>query len=53
MLTAFQSRENIYLVMDLLQGGDLRFHICKKKTFSENECKFFVSNILVGFDYIH
>jgi serum/glucocorticoid-regulated kinase 2 len=64
MLTAFQSREKIYLVMDLLQGGDLRYHLCKRKMFrypistiyeysSENEAKFFVSNILVGFDYIH
>lgn len=26
---AFQDRENIYLVMDLLNGGDLRYHISK------------------------
>ena len=26
---AFQDRENIYLVMDLLSGGDLRYHISK------------------------
>ncbi len=24
---AFQDRENLYLVMDLLTGGDLRYHI--------------------------
>ena len=32
---AFQDRENLYLVMDLLTGGDLRFHIGKMRKFSE------------------
>jgi hypothetical protein len=27
---AFQDRDNLYLVMDLLTGGDLRFHIGKQ-----------------------
>jgi serine/threonine protein kinase len=35
MLYAFQDRENLYLCMDLLEGGDLRFHINKKRKFSE------------------
>ena len=45
--------------MDLLQGGDLRYHLCRKKKFrylqifSENETKFFISNILIALDYIH
>jgi serine/threonine protein kinase len=29
MKRAFQDRECIYLIMDLLQGGDLRYHFCK------------------------
>jgi hypothetical protein len=32
---AFQDRENLYLVMDLLTGGDLRYHICKIRKFTE------------------
>ena len=35
MYYAFQDRENLYLVMDLLSGGDLRYHICKHRRFSE------------------
>ena len=35
MYYAFQDRENLYLVMDLLNGGDLRYHICKHRRFSE------------------
>ena len=26
---AFQDSENLYLVMDLLMGGDLRFHLAR------------------------
>ena len=29
MYFAFQDRENLYLCMDYLSGGDLRFHINK------------------------
>ena len=35
MYYAFQDRENLYLVMDYLSGGDLRYHICRNKRFSE------------------
>ena len=31
---AFQDTENLYLVMDLLLGGDLRFHIARNRKFS-------------------
>lgn len=32
---AFQDRENLYLIMDLLSGGDLRFHLGRMKRFNE------------------
>ena len=35
MYYAFQDRENLYLVMDYLSGGDLRYHICRYKRFDE------------------
>ena len=34
---AFQDFDNLYLVMDILNGGDLRYHICKNKKFSEEQ----------------
>lgn len=35
MVNAFQDRENLYLVMDLMTGGDLRYHIGRQRRFSE------------------
>ena len=35
MVCAFHNKENLYLVMDLLGGGDLRYHIGKQKRFTE------------------
>lgn len=34
---AFQDRENLYILMDYLGGGDLRYHISRQKKFSENQ----------------
>jgi serine/threonine protein kinase len=35
MQYAFEDRENLYLVIDLMSGGDLRYHIGKYRRFSE------------------
>lgn len=50
---SFQDNENVYLILDFLQGGDLRYHLCKKKIFTENETKFIIANIILGLEYIH
>jgi hypothetical protein len=34
---AFQDRENLFILMDYLGGGDLRFHISRHKKFTENQ----------------
>ena len=50
---SFQDTDNLYLVMDLLTGGDLRYHICKKRYFTEEQAKFFISCIILGLEYCH
>ena len=50
---SFQDNDNLYLVMDLLTGGDLRYHICKRRRFNEEQSKFFISCILLGLEYCH
>jgi serine/threonine protein kinase len=39
--------------MDLFQGGDLRYHLCLRKKFTELETKFFISCLLLSLQYIH
>jgi serine/threonine protein kinase len=61
MLYAFQDRQNLYLVMDLLTGGDLRFHVGRMRKFKEHQTsnllfdriEFFVACIMVGLEYLH
>ena len=53
MICAFQDYDNLYLVMDLFKGGDLRYHIFLNKKFSENQSKFFCANVILGLEYIH
>jgi len=53
MLFCFQDKENIYLSMDLLTGGDLRFHVSKYKKFSEEQTRFFVCCVLLALEYTH
>ena len=50
---AFQDSENLYLVMDLMTGGDLRFHISRHKKFSEEQTRFFLCGIIIALEYIH
>ena len=53
MICSFQDIDNLYLIMDLYRGGDLRYHLNKFKHFSEEQSKFFLSNIIIGLEYIH
>ena len=52
MKYSFQDFENLYLVMDLLKGRDLHYHINKKK-ITETQTKFFISCLILGLQYIH
>ncbi|CAD8084293.1 unnamed protein product [Paramecium sonneborni] len=49
----FQDRHNLYLVMDLLTGGDLRYHIGKMRRFKEHQTKFFIACVLLSLEYLH
>lgn len=53
MIYAFQDRENIYLVLDLMTGGDLRYHICRHIKFNEEQTKFIIACLLLGLEYLH
>ncbi|KAI1823814.1 kinase-like domain-containing protein [Xylaria intraflava] len=49
---SFQDIEYMYLVVDLMSGGDLRFHI-SRKTFTEEAVRFWLSELACALKYIH
>ncbi len=53
MRQAFQDRDTLYLIMDLMPGGDLRYHICKKHKFTEQQIRFFAACICQGLEFVH
>ena len=57
MICSFQDNDNLYLVMDLLLGGDMRYHINKRAIYNrkkdENQLKFIAGCVLIGLNYIH
>ena len=57
MICSFQDNDNLYLVMELLLGGDMRYHINKKSIYNkkkdENQLKFIAGCTLIGLNYIH
>ena len=50
---SFQNNNYLYLVIDLLNGGDLRYHLFHKRSFNEKQSKFFISCVLLGLEYCH
>ncbi|CAD8096952.1 unnamed protein product [Paramecium sonneborni] len=50
---AYQDRETLYLIMDYMSGGDLRFHIGRMRKFNEEQTRFFVACIFLSLEYVH
>ncbi|KNC96698.1 AGC/YANK protein kinase [Spizellomyces punctatus DAOM BR117] len=50
---AFQDDENMFMVMDLMMGGDLRFHVDRMGGFSEDAMKFITMELVCALDYLH
>ena len=54
MICSFQDLNNLYLGLELLKAGDLRYHLINHtQTFTESQVKFLVANLILGLEYIH
>ena len=42
---SFQDKEYLYIVLDLLNGGDLRYHLSQNKKFTEEQTSNYFFNI--------
>ena len=54
---SFQDKENIFLILDYLPGGNLRSYFSQNypqiTMFTEIQIKFLISNIILSLEYIH
>ncbi|KAI7899736.1 kinase-like domain-containing protein [Cokeromyces recurvatus] len=53
MRYAFQDDENLFMVLDLMLGGDLRFHLDRLGSMPEEHVKFFAAEISLSLNYLH
>ncbi|RWS01939.1 serine/threonine-protein kinase 32B-like protein, partial [Dinothrombium tinctorium] len=44
--------EDIFMVVDLLLGGDLRYHLQQERFFSEERVAFYLWEISLALDYL-
>ncbi|KAI3596949.1 agc yank protein kinase [Moniliophthora roreri] len=50
---AFQDDENCFFVLDLMLGGDLRFHLERTGSLSEELVRFYVAQLSLALEYLH
>jgi serine/threonine kinase 32 len=49
---SFQDEEDFFLVMDLLLGGDLRFHLGQQKSFSLHSVRLYMAEMVLALEYL-
>ncbi|KAF9987514.1 hypothetical protein BGZ75_000507 [Mortierella antarctica] len=50
---AFQDDENLFMVLDLMLGGDLRFHLERTGPMREEVVRFYVAELALALDALH
>ncbi|KIJ55104.1 hypothetical protein M422DRAFT_239732 [Sphaerobolus stellatus SS14] len=53
MRYAFQDDENCFFVLDLMLGGDLRFHLERLRSLPEETVRFWVAELSSGLAFLH
>ncbi|CAO3621709.1 unnamed protein product [Mucor fragilis] len=50
---SFQSESHVFLVMDYVPGGELFRQLRKRKTFTEDEARFYAAEVVLAIEYLH
>lgn len=50
---AFQDDENMFMVLDLMLGGDLKFHMKELGCFPEEVVRIYAAELTVALEYLH
>lgn len=50
---SFHSSDDVFLILDLMTGGDLSYHLHQKGSFPQKECKYYAARIMLGLQALH
>jgi serine/threonine kinase 32 len=50
---AFQDEHYLYLVIDFLSGGEIRYHLREQEFLDEKFAKFFLAQMVLTLEYLH
>lgn len=53
MTYAFQTPEKLCFILDLMNGGDLHYHLSQHNVFSEKEVRFYAAEVILGLEHMH
>ena len=49
----FQDKKNLFFIMDLIQGGDLLYHLRRYHNFDDEKTRFYISEIILILEFLH
>lgn len=53
MTYAFHTVDKLCFILDLMNGGDLHYHLSQHGVFSEKEVKFYAAEVILGLEHMH
>lgn len=53
MTYAFQTPEKLCFILDLMNGGDLHYHLSQHGVFTEKEVRFYAAEVMLGLEHMH
>eukprot|EP01006_Ploeotia_vitrea_P043309 TRINITY_DN66718_c1_g6_i1.p1 TRINITY_DN66718_c1_g6~~TRINITY_DN66718_c1_g6_i1.p1 ORF type:complete len:574 (-),score=39.57 TRINITY_DN66718_c1_g6_i1:213-1934(-) len=53
MSYAFQTKKELYLILDFLAGGELFYHLQREHHFPEERARFYTAEILLALEFLH
>lgn len=53
MTYAFQTPDKLCFILDLMNGGDLHYHLSQHGVFTEQEMRFYAAEVILGLEHMH
>ncbi|XP_003737569.1 G protein-coupled receptor kinase 1 [Galendromus occidentalis] len=53
MTYAFQTPDKLCFILDLMNGGDLHYHLSQHGVFTEGEMRFYAAEVILGLEHMH